>query len=275
MSVGSAGLLQGLGVGLVNRAKQENEDVMARRDAAIQEARDWRQNNARMAEQAQGDAAASQRAAASDAAQSARDEANNTNRRGLLSTVVSDETGNQFGVTEGGSKIDLGIKGLPDKGRVAADRDTAIARDKFLIETAIKTNTTKDEFGETVDKDAAAEDLRRQGRDDLANVLAPPGDQKPVSTGDDALDEYANTVATPATKKQIANIVSRKGGAPAANQSGGGKPAGSKATASAVKPKGGGTEQNPYKPTTQAEFDALSAGDVFINPADGKAMRKN
>ena len=80
MGVGAGGLLQGLGTGLVNRAKQDNEDVDARRDAAIVEARDWRQAQYRLQEQAQSDTAASQRAAASDTSRLAEREVDRTAR---------------------------------------------------------------------------------------------------------------------------------------------------------------------------------------------------
>lgn len=36
-----------------------------------------------------------------------------------------------------------------------------------------------------------------------------------------------------------------------------------------------GTRQNPHRPKTQAEFDALPPGAIFVNPADGKILRKN
>jgi hypothetical protein len=42
-----------------------------------------------------------------------------------------------------------------------------------------------------------------------------------------------------------------------------------------IAPKGAGTREDPYKPATTADFDALPSGAIYINPADGKPYRKN
>lgn len=36
----------------------------------------------------------------------------------------------------------------------------------------------------------------------------------------------------------------------------------------------GGGQDSPARPTTQQEFDALPSGALFVNPADGRVMRK-
>lgn len=46
------------------------------------------------------------------------------------------------------------------------------------------------------------------------------------------------------------------------------------ATSPAAAPASAGTEADPHKPTDKATFDALPSGAWFINPADGRLLRK-
>jgi hypothetical protein len=47
------------------------------------------------------------------------------------------------------------------------------------------------------------------------------------------------------------------------------------ATPTTATPNGAGTEEDPYTPTSQEEFNALPSGAVYLNPADNKLYRKN
>lgn len=182
------GLLQGLGEALVTRAKNDTEDLQARRDAAIQEARDWRLQNARMAEQAQ-----------SDTAQSARDATNNEARRNLISTTITDSKHRVHGLTAGGTVTDLGIDELPPKGSRADDETGLSPGDKRLWDVVKFRHTTKGGLGgeDQVDYDAMADDFKEAGRLDLAKIASPAGrkDTSGVDMNDPAYakaEEQAN-----------------------------------------------------------------------------------
>ncbi|MGH3631992.1 MAG: hypothetical protein ACRDRL_31700, partial [Sciscionella sp.] len=62
------------------------------------------------------------------------------------------------------------------------------------------------------------------------------------------------------------------GGAGAGSEGDGGAGGGGSATPPAAAPKY--TAANPAKPATQADFDKLQSGDVYINPKDGKPYTK-
>jgi hypothetical protein len=89
-------------------------------------------------------------------------------QRGLIKSTIQDANGNYYGITQTGEKMDLGIKG---KSQGAGGDDATGLTDsdsRLLIRVE---NATKDQWG-TVDKEKAAEMLRRAGRNDLAKVYS-------------------------------------------------------------------------------------------------------
>lgn len=295
------GLLSGLGEGLVNRAKVENEDVMARRDAAIQEARDLRQQQFRMSEQQQNNAAEDARSNARIAAEDARAERTNASRRGSLSTTVTDKNGRVYGVTEGLDTKDLGITAPPPREKGARDESGLSEGDKRLWDVVKQRNTTKGGLAgeDTTDYLAMAEDFKRQGRADLAQIASPPGSGKPagmdvndpayaeaqkkadawvsnqagwLSTDSSDFKDYGGNREQARAKKteefyrQLKGTPAAEAPAAEAASAAAAKPA-AKPTAmatktpgnSGAKPSGSGTQQDPYQGLTQEDINWFKA----------------
>ncbi len=218
--------------------------------------------------------------------QTSRDEAQHERRRGLLTSTTTDAGGNLIGITAGGDTKDLGIKDFKSMiaGLGLSTRDNALIKSVTAAET-----TGKGSFeGEVVNRDNIAKRLIQRGRPDLAKLVGPmeatssqPGVDSPEYRKADEeaqkiVDEQAGFFSTDKTdfakyggSRTQAQIAKRKellGGksAPAATID---AQAGSKTPA--------GTQDDPHRPTTKAELDALPSGAIYLNPSDGKLYRKD
>lgn len=111
------GLLSGLGSGMVNQAEQRRQEALERarelrRQMERQEDRDWRReerSEERDFQTARDDIAHSRTME--------RDEAQDRRGRGLLSTTVTSEDGNLYGITREGSAINTGVRPAPTAAR--------------------------------------------------------------------------------------------------------------------------------------------------------------
>lgn len=92
-----------------------------------------------------------------------------------------------------------------------------------------------------------------------------PGLSTAAMPGDDSADDGAPAI-TPAAVSQALAAAAPPGSGPV-------PAAATKAVMDAVASKAADTSA-PKQPATQAEFDALPSGTMFINPADGRLMRK-
>lgn len=111
------GLLSGLGSGMVSQAEQRRQD-------ALERARQMRDDRIRQEDrefQTQRDDTAYQRQSERDKLQHGRtverEEASDRRGRGLLSTTVTGEDGNLYGITRSGEAINTGVRPAPSAGR--------------------------------------------------------------------------------------------------------------------------------------------------------------
>jgi hypothetical protein len=185
--------------------------------------------------------------------------------------------------------------------KAAEDESGLSASDQRALNAAVKRETSgKGSYeGEQTDWEAVAKRLRSVGREDLARYV-----ESQEATGTKSVDvesreyveakgmaeEWANNKArilrsdkadfpeyggsrTEAIRQKTLeyyrDFAGQGGDAPASRPSAASEPAASSQTA------GSGTESDPFKPTTQAEFDAVPKGGIFFNPADGKLYRKD
>ena len=283
------GLLTGAGEGLLEKARAERREALFRlREGAITERATERE---RRADERAGKA--------------------HERSRELLTSVVTGEGGDLVGITRGGDTKPLDLKAGKkpgDSGLSVGDKrdlDAAIER---------HTTGKDSFEGEQTDWDAVAKRLRTIGREDLArrveSVEAPASSRTGVESPDyieakKQAEKWASDQAgfwspdskdfkdfggnrTEAIQAKTMEFYRHLTGAqqPAdgarvetgeAAVGGGSRGATGDqgaTTAAAGAPQGSGTRSDPYRPTTQAEYDALPSGAIFINPSDGKTYRK-
>lgn len=170
--------------------------------------------------------------------------------------------------------------------------------DKQRIDIAVQRNTTGKGTleGERTDWDAAAERLRDVGRPDLAQYLESARDSGGIDVDSPEYRE-ASRMAEEWAKERTGLFKSRKAEFPEyggnraeatqaktlelyARLKGGETTAVPRETTPVSRPEGSesasgsGTQEDPYRPTNQAQFDALPQGAIFVNPADGQLYRK-
>lgn len=246
-------------------------------------------------------------------ARASREAADRTFRSGLIGSTEVAEDGTVYGITAGGERKNLGFKGRKSGLQMREERmrgesgdgaavDGLSAGDKRLIDAVISRNTTGYLDEEEVDWAAVDKTLREEGRADLADFLKAQ-DTGPEISVDSPEYKEADRLAREWAKERTGLFSSREsefpetGGdmAEAINQkrmeiysqlTGKAAPTApaqeTPAPEAPAQPESGntqvpgsGSEQDPYRPTTQAQFDNIPAGAVYVNPADGKLYRKN
>jgi hypothetical protein len=94
-------------------------------------------------------------------------------RRGMLSNIVTDESGRYFGITEGGERKDLGIKARIKEEKPDPNADGLSAAEKRAMEIAIRRHTKEDPktFAQVTDWDGVASSLEGAGHKDAAKLV--------------------------------------------------------------------------------------------------------
>lgn len=292
------GLVRGAGTGLVEKHERLREDALLR-------ARQLRDDKILMDERN----FIRERDEASRTFATERDAAQTEESRGLLqSTHVGEDRGVR-GVTRGGEVIDLGFKAA----RTASGADTSglPAGDQRLIDTAIERHT-KEGAGLTgtdeVDWAAVADTLDRNGRPDLARLVAPaagessavdPGSEQYLEAkaraeaeaaskmpglsrllpGDQTREAFDGLTREEWTTRRTDEIYRDRSGQGTGAGAPSGQDAGTAAgpaapSAPSVPPRGAGTQQDPYEPSNQAEYDAIPSGAIYRSPEDGQLYTK-
>lgn len=222
----------------------------------------------------------------------ARAEAGRREQRGLLSNVVTDQAGQTYGITRGGDTMDLGIKqALPKSRQPIAGLSV---EDQRAIDLAIERETTgKGSLeGESINWQNVASRLRRSGRSDLAERVASlsssqsqgidvdsPEYREAQSQAEAWAKDQAGLFSTDKTDfgdyggnrqeairqktLEIYGTLKSPGGTTTASRDGG-------------SPPGSGTQESPYRATTQAHIDWVknNAPDGVIIEVEGQLYQK-
>jgi hypothetical protein len=310
----TGGLLAGLGAGLMNRAdnaererllsqKQQGDDVLQMRREAFETARALSEEASRSADRAaelssrsadrsaeRQDREADRKALREDRA--AENSAQRDERNNELAGVVQDEEGNYSGYTRGGQKKDLGIKGPAPAAKGARNSDKSLSDEQLWAAVKGKHTTKGDLMNpEATDWNAAAQDFKRIGRPDLADVAmssddsgkditVTPAYKKAAAQADQWVSGQAGWLTSDANdfkayggnreqarqKKTMefyraltsgAGGASDAGGAAAADD--GGAQGGAASPTAAAKPSGGGSKADPFQATSQQHIDWFKA----------------
>lgn len=255
------GLLTGLGQGLQNRGLEERaqarenelltrqegrEDLNFQREQAIERARAIRESLERREEgRLNREHESGERRLDREADASA------------LIDVIPDTERNAQGVTRGGTRRGLGFR-MDRTGTSSGSDDSGMsAGEQRVWNAAMERHTTESLDGKSTDWAKVAATLRKQGYEDLAAMAEDQGGGDEGSSGSPELDEFqAMADEASATARARTGGAAPRAAAPAA-------PSGEQ-----------GSQGNPYKPTDQAEYDAIPSGALYQDPDDGQLYRK-
>ena len=300
-----AGLLTGLvgaaarGAGLHGRDRYEwdreqmetmRQEAVARaremRNNLMQQARDQQQHGFRMEEIGQADTLGRQ-----------RDREEFERQSGLLESSYIGEDGRVIGMTRSGEAIETGITGR--RSTSSADDSGMPAGEARIWDRIVEMYTSEpDDFtGEPqVDWTAVAKKFREEGYSNLASLAEQEiqegggidvGSQEYLEAKRMA-DEWiaGKTTVLGRDKTELAEFGGNREEARARktlefyreltgqNQPEGRSESRPSSVDTANMPKGAGTEADPYQPTSDAEYEAMPVGAVFVDPDDGKRYRK-
>lgn len=272
------GLLTGLGEGLRQDGIQKREAALRQLELQQQSQREIARDERRAEQQEQADQRRFeqerqllQERGRLTSQQAAEEEERRARReRDTLNSVVTDRSGELVGVTQRGDTRKLGVS--------SAAKSGLSAEDKRLFDIVTERFTTEDIEGKRTDFAAVAEQLRRQGRDDLAQIAAPPGfvsDDLREEARRQAEEEASGRTSffrsrasefpeTSGSKAEFINrrteeiIRERTGRAPTNTPSdarGSSEPDNRNDTPSVDVPPGAGTNSSPFRATTQAHID--------------------
>jgi len=196
----AGGLLEGLGGGIAQNAQNLREERL--KELERQDRRDERRTDM--------DFRAGEAASAREFTGQQNDlnrDANATERasaRGDISSTTTDAEGNLIGITRGGDTRPLGVTTKPPRGlSVEDDRLLKRLENKYISEDSISDPT--EEERQAANQNVAA-DLRRRGRDDLANLYVAQQPAPPGQTGASGQPQGAGTQEnpfTPSTQEEL------------------------------------------------------------------------
>lgn len=272
------GLLSGAGRGMVDQAEQKRQDALERarelrRQQEREQDRSWRQEDIQEDRQFQ-----SQRDELQHSRTVEREEASDRRNRGLLTTTVTGEDGNLYGITREGSAVDTGVRPAPTASRSGsggggADLEgsgiTMSAEEKRLYDELKDRYTNRNT--QTIDWDGFISHLRNMPQERGAARWNEIADHLTGGVGTNMTEEEARTRAAREAQGRMGLFTSRSGEFPEtggdverwtqnrvqelmgggnnrqtqvqSSQSGGGQP------------PGAGTREDPYKATTQEQID--------------------
>jgi hypothetical protein len=270
------GLLSGIGKGLVADAAGKAAREAARADLEAELARDVRKRDW------------------------GREDADLKHQRSQseVTRTETDAEGNTFGITRGGEKVDLKIKGMPGGGKTGQD-PARVKEANWLVKNGIYPDlatayeATRERVGmNDEDKRKAAITWAADQKNEFGEPLydTPEKLAGAVSSYQKLLEgdsegfvrslKKVNPDEAPKPEQQakgfFESLFSNDESAVAATPAPGRDlPGPADAAGSAgAQPQGDGTEASPFRPSTQEQFDALPTGAIFINPKDGKPYRK-
>jgi hypothetical protein len=270
------GLLSGIGKGLVADAAGKAAREAARADLEAELARDVRKRDW------------------------SREDADLKHQRtqGEVTRTETDAEGNTFGITRGGEKVDLKIKGMPGGGKTGQD-PARVKEANWLVKNGIYPDlatayeATRERVGmNDEDKRKAAITWAADQKNEFGEPLydTPEKLAGAVSSYQKLLEgdsegfvrslKKVNPDEAPKPEQQakgfFESLFSNDESAVAATPAPGRDLPGPADTAggAGAQPQGDGTEASPFRPSTQEQFDALPTGAIFINPKDGKPYRK-
>lgn len=259
------GLLKGVGTGIVDQAEQK-------RQAALERARLL----------ARGEERAEDRQF-----QLERDQAASKERRGLLSTIDTDASGNRIAVDAAGNTKKLGYKAPASKTSGSPPADVAaadwLANRRAAAEGRPVTEQDRLDAFDTVrtavdNPQQRATLVTRVYSDMKADMYDQRSDAEKQAAAKTFVDDLINS-----DKKSQAPAPKAQGlsGNLAANVDALSTPGPTKAKAAAMEkpnteqPDDMGTREKPFEPTTEADFQKIPAGAIYLNPSDGKLYRKS
>lgn len=275
------GALEGLGQGLAQRAQNKRDDTERLRQEAVERARQMRQDLMYQEQQ--------------------RLQRENSNNQ--VAQTVADADGNLRAITRGSDVRDLDFKVPPPRSTSSgADESGFSAGDQRLWNTVTERYTQDGGLSgvDNIDWAAVSREFTRMNRPDLARLAGPADAQPTIDTqssewskaeemaeqwikekttvlGRDStqLAEYGGS-RTQARLAKTREFYDQLTGRSDMGTDESGQPSAPAASAPTSGPlPGAGTQERPYRPTTQEEFEKIASGAIYLNPADGKLYRKN